>query len=61
MMQKMILKWLIMKNKKIINDLINILEYYESELLPRLRFKEDIDYIKEQIAIIKKELERESK
>lgn len=50
-----------MKNKKIINDLINILEYYESELLPRLRFKEDIDYIKEQIAIIKKELEKGDK
>lgn len=50
-----------MKNKKIINDLIKILEYYESELLPRLRFKEDIDYVKEQIAIIKKELKKGDK
>lgn len=46
-------------NKKIINDLKNILDYYESELLPRLRFKEDIEYLKEQITIVKKELESE--
>ena len=45
------------KNNKIKNDLKNILDYYESDLLPRLRFKEDINYLKEQIAIIKKELE----
>lgn len=45
------------KNHKIINDLKNILEYYEADLLPRLRFQEDINYLKEQIAIIKKELE----
>ena len=46
-----------MKNKKLSNDLKNILDYYEADLLPRLRFQEDIDYLKEQIAIIKKELE----
>lgn len=45
------------KNKKINQDLKNILEYYEADLLPRLRFPEDINYLKEQIAIIKKELE----
>lgn len=45
------------KNKKISQDLKNILDYYEADLLPRLRFQEDIDYLKEQIAIIKKELE----
>ena len=45
------------KNSKIKNDLKNILDYYEAELLPRLRFPEDINYLKEQIAIIKKELE----
>lgn len=39
------------------NDLKNILDYYEADLLPRLRFPEDIKYLKEQIAIIKKELE----
>lgn len=45
------------KNNKIKNDLKNILDYYEADLLPRLRFPEDINYLKEQIAIIKKELE----
>lgn len=45
------------KNKKISQDLKNILDYYEADLLPRLRFPEDINYLKEQIAIIKKELE----
>ena len=45
------------KNNKIKNDLKNILDYYETDLLPRLRFQEDINYLKEQIAIIKKELE----
>lgn len=45
------------KNKKINQDLKNILDYYEADLLPRLRFPEDINYLKEQIAIIKKELE----
>lgn len=39
------------------NDLKNILDCYEADLLPRLRFPEDINYLKEQIAIIKKELE----
>lgn len=39
------------------NDLKNILDYYEADLLPRLRFQEDIDYVKEQIKKIKKELE----
>lgn len=39
------------------NDLKNILEYYEADLLPRLRFQEDIDYLKDQITKIKKELE----
>ena len=50
-----------MKNNKIKNDLKNILEYYEADLLPRLRFQEDINYLKEQIAIIKKELENGEK
>lgn len=45
------------KNNKIKNDLKNILDYYEADLLPRLRLREDINYLKEQIAIIKKELE----
>ena len=45
------------KNNKIKNDLKNILDYYAADLLPRLRFQEDINYLKEQIAIIKKELE----
>lgn len=39
------------------NDLKNILDYYEADLLPRLRFQEDIDYLKDQITKIKKELE----
>lgn len=39
------------------NDLKNILDYYEADLLPRLRFPEDIDYLKDQIKKIKKELE----
>lgn len=39
------------------NDLKNILDYYEAYLLPRLRFQEDIDYLKDQIKKIKKELE----
>lgn len=39
------------------NDLKNILDYYEADLLPRLRFQEDIDYLKDQIKKIKKELE----
>lgn len=39
------------------NDLKNILDYYEADLLPRLRFQEDIDYLKDQIKRIKKELE----
>lgn len=43
-------------NKKIRNDLINLLDYYEAELFPRLQFKEDKEYLKEQIEIIKKEL-----
>lgn len=45
------------KNNKIKNDLKNILDYYEADLLPRLRFQEDIDYLKDQIKKIKKELE----
>ena len=45
------------KNNKIKNDLKNIVDYYEAYLLARLRFQEDINYLKEQIAIIKKELE----
>lgn len=43
-------------NKKIRNDLINLLDYYEAELFPRLQFQEDKEYLKEQIEIIKKEL-----
>lgn len=43
-------------NKKLRNDLINLLDYYEAELFPRLQFKEDKEYLKEQIEIIKKEL-----
>lgn len=39
------------------NDLKNILDYYEADLLPRLKFQEDIDYLKDQIKKIKKELE----
>lgn len=48
----------IYKKEKIMNqEKIKLLEYLKFDLLPRLRDKRDIDYVKKQIEKLMKEIE----